>query len=70
MATLTFKTNLNCSSCVRAVTPVLDKLEQVASWKVDTEVDEKVLTVEGEGISPGDIIQAVEKVGFEAAILA
>lgn len=69
MATLKFKTNINCSSCVRSVTPILDRLANVEKWEVDTEVAEKVLTVEGDGLTPEAVVQAVAKVGFDATPL-
>ncbi len=45
MNTLKFKTNINCGGCIAKVTPFLDKAEGIASWSVDTNVPEKILTV-------------------------
>ena len=66
MEKLTFKTNINCSGCVKAVTPHMEKTEGINNWKVDTENPDKVLTVEAEGIDADDIIEVVEKAGFKA----
>jgi copper chaperone CopZ len=64
MKTLKFKTNINCSGCVRAVTPFLSNTAGVSSWKVDTENPEKVLTAEGEALDADQVKKAVEKAGF------
>jgi len=66
METLKFKTNINCSGCVKAITPHLEKAEGVNSWKVDTDNPGKILTVEAEGVDADDVIEIVEKAGFKA----
>lgn len=66
METLKFKTNINCSGCVKAVTPHLEKAQGINSWKVDTENPEKILTVEAEGVDADDVIDTIEKAGFKA----
>ncbi|MDP3245055.1 MAG: heavy-metal-associated domain-containing protein [bacterium] len=60
-----FKTNINCSSCVATVTPFLNDAEGVCHWEVDTTNKEKILTVESEGISKQEVIEAVQKAGFK-----
>lgn len=70
MKTLKFKSNINCGSCINAVTPALNKVESIKSWEVDvTEVD-KILTVKGPEIDADAVIKAVESAGFEAELLA
>lgn len=66
MKTLKFKTNINCGSCVRAVTPHLNKLEGVSTWQVDTENPEKILEVNTETLDASIIKNTVEKAGFKA----
>lgn len=66
---LKFKTNINCGGCVAGVTPQLDKLEGVSSWKVDIENPEKILTIEGKGFTENQVIAAVEKAGFKIEAL-
>jgi copper chaperone len=66
MEKLKFKTNINCSGCVKAVTPHLGKTEGIHSWTVNIENPDKVLTVEAEGIDADDVIDVVEKAGFKA----
>ncbi len=66
MKILKFKTNINCGSCVRAVTPHLNKLEGVSGWEVDTENPDKILKVESETMDAPAIRNAIEKAGFKA----
>ena len=69
MSTFKFKTNINCGSCVRAVTPMLNKLSTLENWEVDTDSEEKVLITSGENLLPEDVIKALSKVGFQAALM-
>jgi copper chaperone len=64
MTTLRFKTNINCGGCIARVTPRLNEVKGIASWKVDTDNPDKILTVETETLSNEPIIEAVKKVGF------
>jgi copper chaperone len=66
METLQFKTNINCGGCVAKVTPFLNQLENVDTWKVDTANPEKILTVTGEELTSELIETAVQQAGFEA----
>ncbi len=66
MKKLQFKTNINCSNCVRAVTGFLDEVPGVEQWRVDTDDPEKVLTVEGPAVEAAAVIEAVEDAGFDA----
>ena len=67
MNQLQFKTNINCGSCIKSVTPFLNALEEIDAWQVDTAVAEKILTVETE-LSQIEIekkvITAVSSAGF------
>jgi copper chaperone CopZ len=58
-----FKTNINCSGCVAIVKPFLDKLRD-ATWSVDTNNPDKVLTVQGD-VSQEEIELVVKEAGFE-----
>jgi len=51
MATLQFKTNINCGGCIARVTPRLNEVKGISSWKVDTDNPDKILTVETETLS-------------------
>ena len=66
MKTLKFKTNIECSNCEARVKPFLDKKEGIASWQVDTNHVDKVLTVETESLEAKDIIKSIKRTGFVA----
>jgi copper chaperone len=61
-----FKTNIDCSGCLRAVTPFINEVEGIQSWTVDTEHPEKLLTVETSA-SEEAIMEKVEEAGFDIA---
>ncbi len=62
---LTFKTNINCGNCVRAVTNFLNDVEHIENWEVDTDNPDKILQVAGEKVTAAEVIQAVEDAGFD-----
>lgn len=68
MNQIQFKTNINCGNCIKSVTPFLNALEELDSWQVNTDVAEKILTVETE-ISSQEmeqkVIAAVSEAGFK-----
>ncbi|WP_437918882.1 heavy-metal-associated domain-containing protein [Sphingobacterium sp. LRF_L2] len=63
---LQFKTNINCGNCIAKVKPHLDKLEGILDWNVDTENQDKILTVQSENVTKEDVINAIKKTGFIA----
>jgi len=65
MQTLKFKTNINCGSCIRAVTPTLNGEKAIQTWEVDTANPDKVLTVATD-LSAAQVQALVEEAGFEA----
>lgn len=65
MKTVKFKTTINCGGCIKSVTPFLNELDNVDTWKVDTENPDKVLEIELEDDNVELIIEAVKKAGFE-----
>jgi copper chaperone len=67
MNTLQFKTNINCGNCIKSVTPFLNALETVDRWQVNTEVSDKILSVEtdeSETEVTQQVMQAVQEAGF------
>lgn len=66
MKTLKFKTNIKCGGCISAVTPHLNAEGNIEKWQVDTADPNKILTVEGENITPQEVQQAVQKAGYQA----
>jgi copper chaperone CopZ len=65
METLKFKTNINCSGCVSAITPFLNRSRELEEWKVDLNDPDKVLIVTGKKLDAQRIIGLVEEAGFE-----
>ena len=64
MKKLKFETNINCESCVKAVSEFLNTVDEIDKWKVNTADAGKVLTVEGAVITAEMVIAAVEQAGF------
>lgn len=64
MKTLRYKTNINCSGCVKSVTPFLNELDNVDLWKVDTESEDKTLEVQLEDDNSEAVEDAVKNAGF------
>ena len=70
MKTLRFTTNINCGSCIRAVTPSLDAQVGVGNWKVNTQVDDKILEISRTELSASVVIETLDAVGFKAIEIA
>ncbi|MFD2742056.1 MULTISPECIES: heavy-metal-associated domain-containing protein [Sphingobacterium] len=66
---LTFKTSINCGSCIKAVTPFLSEVGGINHWEVDTTNPAKILTVETSGATAEEVLEAVQKAGFTATAL-
>ena len=64
MNTLKFKTNINCSGCVAAVTPVLNEVAGKDNWNVDTQNPSKVLTVNTD-LPEANITRAIANAGYK-----
>ena len=69
MKTVKFKTNINCSSCIKSVTPFLNEVDNIDLWKVDTENSDKILEVHLDDDDIKPVEEAVRKAGFEIQIL-
>ncbi len=67
--TIKFKTNINCGSCVAIVKPFLNDTKGIDHWAVDTDNQDKILSVNYSEISQEEIIQQVQKAGFKIELL-
>lgn len=65
MKTVKYKTNINCGGCINSVTPFLNEVDNIDTWKVDTENPDKILEVNLEDENEAFVIEAVKKAGFE-----
>lgn len=70
METVQFKTNIKCSGCIAAVTPVLNELVGKDNWEVDLLSPDKVLTVSADKTNQEEIKKALEKTGYKAEELS
>ena len=59
-----YKTNINCNGCIAAVTPNLNAEAGIINWQVDTDNDDKILTVEVDSIDSQVVEDAVKKAGY------
>jgi copper chaperone len=69
MKTLKFKTNVNCGGCISNVTPHLNEIKGISKWSVDTANPLKILTVESEGTSSAEVINALNAAGYKADLI-
>ena len=70
METLKFKTTIKCGGCIAAVTPVLNNLDGVNKWEVDTTNPDKLLTIEANtGLIADEVIRALNAKGYQAEII-
>lgn len=65
MEKIKFKTNINCGGCLKSVTPHLDELDNVDSWKVDITNPDKILEVKLDDQNENTVVNAVKKAGFK-----
>ena len=65
MKTVKYKTNINCGSCIKSVTPFLNELDNVDEWKVDTDNPDKILTVELDDEDSDAVVEAVKSAGYK-----
>lgn len=70
METVQFKTNIKCSGCIAAVTPVLNELAGKDNWEVDLLSPDKVLTVSTDKANQQEIKKAIEEKGYKAERLS
>lgn len=66
MEILKFKTNVENQEAISKVAAYLDKEEGISKWNIDTESEEKILSVSGTDLSPQTVKNAVEQAGFKA----
>ncbi|MBD1395100.1 heavy-metal-associated domain-containing protein [Mucilaginibacter glaciei] len=67
METLKFKTTIKCGGCIASVTPVLNHLEGIEKWEVDTINPDKILTVTAStALKPDTVITALAAKGYRA----
>lgn len=61
---LSFRTNIMCNGCIAKVKPILDDAVGIASWKVDLDSPDRVLSVVSDGMTQDEIMALVRNAGF------
>ena len=56
---------IHCGHCAAAIEQEVSQVEGVA--EVDVDLDAKVVTVRGEGLSDDELRRAIDAAGYEAA---
>ena len=69
MESLKFKTTVKCGGCIQAITPHLNKVDEIKIWNVDLADPDRLLTVEGENLDPSRIITALQQAGYKAELV-
>jgi len=65
MDELKFRTNIFCSNCVAAISQNLNAQQNITSWSVATDHEDKILTIQGQSLNEQLLIQLIQEVGFE-----
>ncbi len=68
MKTLQLKTNINCTSCIAAISPELNFDDKIKEWSVDITGPEKTLTITTD-YSVEEVKEILEKVGYKAELV-
>jgi copper chaperone len=67
MKILKFQTNVKCGGCVATITPFLNQEKGIANWNVDLANPQRILAVETEELTSGEIIEVMKKAGYQAS---
>ncbi len=65
MKTVKYKTNINCSGCLKSVSPFLNELDNIDTWKVNLENPDKILEVELDDENDAVVVAAIKEAGFK-----
>ena len=62
---LVFKTNIRYKKDISRVAPLLSAEQKIHCWNVDLGDIDKVLRIEAEELTTGQVTQLIQKAGFE-----
>lgn len=68
MNTLKLKTDLRCGACVQGITPLMDAEPGIRKWNADVVSPDKVITVEGDGITAARIDSLLNQKGYHVLV--
>ena len=66
----TFKTNINCKTCLSKVKPLLDEQLGEYGWSVDLTDPNRYLSIKSSGFDQGNLLKSLQSIGFKAEELA
>ncbi|MER2999196.1 copper chaperone [Pontibacter populi] len=69
MEIIKFKTNVENEEALSRIAPFLDNEESISRWHIDTESQDKLLSVSGNDLDPQQIENVVKQAGFMAELL-
>ncbi|MCC9138794.1 copper chaperone [Pontibacter silvestris] len=69
MEIIKFKTNVETQAGLSKVAPHLEKVANLSKWNLDTDSDDRVLSVSGEELDPQAVKNAVEAAGYKAEVI-
>lgn len=66
METITFKTDLHCSSCVSKIEPILENDHTIREYNINLDHPDKLVTVKGNYLDAGLLISEFRDAGYQA----
>ncbi|WP_026463729.1 heavy-metal-associated domain-containing protein [Adhaeribacter aquaticus] len=69
MEILKFKTNIEDQESVAKVGSFLDHQEGINKWDVDTNSEDKILSISGSNINPQKIENTIQQAGYQAEMI-
>lgn len=59
-----YRTSIMCNGCIAKVKPILDSAEGVASWSVNLDTPERILTIVPDGVVKEELLAQLRGAGF------
>ncbi|MBQ5749942.1 MAG: heavy-metal-associated domain-containing protein [Bacteroidaceae bacterium] len=59
-----YRTSIMCNGCIAKVKPILDSAEGVASWSVNLDTPERILTIVPDGAVEEELLAQLRGAGF------
>ena len=66
METLKLKSNIKCAACLEKVTAPLNEIVGANNWEVNLTDPQRTLTIKKDGVTPAQVNEALQKVGYAA----
>lgn len=59
-----YRTSIMCNGCIAKVKPILDSAEGVASWSVNLDTPERILSILPDGVVEEELLAQLRGAGF------